>query len=52
MEIQKVEDENGGLYIVNSSLHPRKDLQLVKGNVLKHLPRPKHMKNNMIYRIK
>jgi hypothetical protein len=43
------------LYTVDGSLHTRKDLQLVKGNhgnVIKHQPRPKHNKNNMIYRIK
>jgi hypothetical protein len=52
METHKVEDVNGGLYAVDGSLHTRKDLQLVKGNVIKHLPRPKHNKNNVIYRIK
>ena len=35
MEIHKLEDKNRGLYTVNGSLHPRKDLQLVKGNVIK-----------------
>ena len=35
METHKVEDVNRGLYTVNGSLHPRKDLQLVKGNVIK-----------------
>ncbi len=29
------EDINTGLYPVDGSLHPRKDLQLVKGNVIK-----------------
>ena len=35
MEMHKVEDKNRGLYTVDGSLHPRKDLQLVKGNVIK-----------------
>ena len=35
MEIHKVEDKNKGLYTVDGSLHPRKDLQLVKGIVIK-----------------
>jgi hypothetical protein len=35
MEIHKVEDKNRGLYTVDGSLHPRKDLQLVKGSVIK-----------------
>ena len=35
MEIHKVEEKNRGLYTVDGSLHPRKDLQLVKGNVIK-----------------
>jgi transposase InsO family protein len=35
METHKVEDINRGLYTVDGSLHPRKDLQLVKGNVIK-----------------
>ena len=35
MERHKVEDKNRGLYTVDGSLHPRKDLQLVKGNVIK-----------------
>ena len=35
MEIHKVEKTNRGLYTVDGSLHPRKDLQLVKGNVIK-----------------
>ena len=30
MEIHKVEDKNRGLCTVDGSLHPRKDLQLVK----------------------
>ncbi len=51
METHKVEDANRGLYTVDGSLHTRKDLQLVKGNVIKHLPRLNHNKNNMIYRI-
>jgi hypothetical protein len=52
METHKVENVNGGLYTVDGSLHPRKDLQLVKGNVIKHLTRPKHNKNNIIQGIK
>ena len=35
MEMHTVEDKNRGLYTVDGSLHPRKDLQLVKGNVIK-----------------
>jgi transposase InsO family protein len=35
METHKIEDVNRGLYTVDGSLHPRKDLQLVKGNVIK-----------------
>ena len=35
MEIHKVEKTNRGLYTVDGSIHPRKDLQLVKGNVIK-----------------
>ena len=31
----KKEDVNRGLYTVDGSLHTRKDLQLVKGNVIK-----------------
>ncbi len=52
METHKAENVNRGLYTVDVSLHTRKDLQLVKGNVIKHLPRLKHNKNNVIYRIK
>jgi hypothetical protein len=52
MEIHNVEKTNRGLYTVDGSIHPRKDLQLVKGNVIKHLPRPKHNRNNEIRRIK
>ncbi len=52
METHKVADVNRGLYTVDGSLHTRKDSQLVKGIVIKHLPRPKHNKNNVIYRIK
>ena len=33
MEIHKVDNVNRGLYTVDGSIHPRKDLQLVKGNV-------------------
>ena len=35
MQTHKVEDVNRGLYTVDGSLHTRKDLQLVKGNVIK-----------------
>ncbi len=35
MEMHTVEDKNRGLYTVDGSLHPRKDVQLVKGNVIK-----------------
>jgi hypothetical protein len=35
MEIHKVENVNRGVYTVDGSLHPRKDLQVVKGNVIK-----------------
>ena len=35
MEIHKVDNVNRGLYTVDGSIHPRKDLQLVKGNVIK-----------------
>ena len=35
METHKIEDVNKGLYTVDGSFHPRKDLQLVKGNVIK-----------------
>ena len=52
METHKVEDINRGLYTVDGSLHTRKDLQPVKGKVIKHLPRLKHNKNKVIYRIK
>ena len=52
LETHNVEDGNRGLYTVDGALHTRKDLQLVKGNVIKHLPRLKHNKNNVIYRIK
>ena len=31
----KVDNVNRGLYTVDGSIHPRKDLQLVKGNVIK-----------------
>jgi hypothetical protein len=35
METPKVEDVNRGLYTVDGLLHTRKNLQLVKGNVIK-----------------
>jgi hypothetical protein len=34
MEIHKADSFNRGLYTVDGSIHPRKDLQLVKGNVI------------------
>jgi hypothetical protein len=48
MKTHKVEDVNRGLYTVDGSLHTRKDLQTVKGNVIKHLLRLQHNKNNVI----
>ena len=35
MEVHKVEEKNRGLYKVDGFLHPRKDLQLIKGNIIK-----------------
>ncbi len=35
MEMHKVEDKNRGSCIVDGSLHSMKDLQLIKGNVIK-----------------
>ncbi len=35
MEVNKEEDKTRELYTVDGSLHPRKDLQLVAGNVIK-----------------
>ncbi len=35
MKMHEVEDKNRGLYTVDGSLYPRKDLQLVKGKVIK-----------------
>jgi hypothetical protein len=35
METHKIEDVNRGLLTVDDSLHTRKDLQLVIGNVIK-----------------
>jgi hypothetical protein len=35
METHKVENVNRGLYTVDSTFHPRKDLQPVKGSVVK-----------------
>ena len=35
IETHKIEDVNRGLYTVDGSLHTRKDLQLVKGNLIK-----------------
>ncbi len=51
MEMHKVEDKNRGSYTVDGALHPKKDLQLVKGNVIK-APRLKHNKNDVIYKIR
>ncbi len=44
METHKVEDINRGLYTVDGHYILEKKLQLVKGNVMKHLSRPKHNK--------
>ncbi len=35
METHKIDEINRGLYKVNGVIYPRKDLQLVKGNVIK-----------------
>ncbi len=35
MQTHKVENVNRGFYTVDGSIQPRKDLQLVKGNVIK-----------------
>ncbi len=35
MVTYRVKDVNRELYTVDSSLHPRKNLQLVKGNIIK-----------------
>jgi hypothetical protein len=35
METHEVENVDRGWYTVDGTLHPRKDLQLVKGNVIK-----------------
>ena len=35
MKTHKIEDVKRGLYTVDGSLHPRKDLKIVKGNVIK-----------------
>jgi hypothetical protein len=35
MEVHTLENVNRELYTVDGSLHPRKDLQSVKGNVIK-----------------
>ena len=35
MKTHKIEDVNKGLYTVDGSFHSRKDLQLVKENVIK-----------------
>ncbi len=37
MDTHQVEDVNRGLYTVDGSLNTRKDLQLVKGNIIRHL---------------
>jgi hypothetical protein len=52
MKMHTVEDKNRGLYSVDGSLHPRKDLQLVKGNVIKAPTKTKAQQNNVIYKIK
>jgi hypothetical protein len=45
METHKVEDVNRELYTVDGSLHTRKDLQLVKGNVIKAPTKTKAQQN-------
>ena len=35
MEVHKIEEKNRGLYKVDAFLHPRKDLQLIKGDIIK-----------------
>ena len=35
MLIRKVEEKNRGLYTVDGTLHPRRDLHLVNGNIIK-----------------
>jgi hypothetical protein len=41
-----------GDYTVDGSLHPREDLQLVNGNVIKAPTKTQAQQNNMIYKIK
>ncbi len=48
MEIHKVEEKNRVIYKVDGFIHPRKDLQLIKGDVIKHQLKPKHNNRNMI----
>jgi hypothetical protein len=48
METHRIEDVNRGLYTVDGSLHPRKDLQLVKGNVIKAPTKTKAQKQHDI----
>ncbi len=48
-EIHKVEDVARGLYTVAGTLHPRTDLQLLKGDVIKALAKTKTQ--HKIYKI-
>ncbi len=34
IEVHKIDEKNRGLYKVDDFLHPRKDLQLIKGNII------------------
>jgi hypothetical protein len=44
MEVHKIEEKNRGLYKVDGFLHPRKDLQLIKGNIIKAPTKTKEKK--------
>ncbi len=54
MEMHKVVDKTRGLYTVDGSLHPRKNLQLVKGNGFvwgkKKRPQPSLQRRGRVYR--
>ena len=45
MEVHKIEEKNRGLYKVDGFLHPRKDLQLIKGNIIKAPTKTKAQQN-------
>ena len=45
MEVHKIEEKNRGLYKVDGFLHPRKDLQLIKGNIIKAPTKTKVQQN-------